>query len=460
MGLLGCNPSSSPATVADPVDAASGDADGGPDEELPPPTDTHPDAPDVYVAPPEPLEALGPLEPLELSTDPHAIPEPYQNPICKLSVPQASWDLLLEYPQANIEVNAEFELHGKAHAVEIELQGESTLKYAKKSLKLKYPKPGFLGEPFLDDSGPDYYRRLVLKAMYKDQSLVREAVTFDAWRLMGYDAPRHEYCNLFLNGEYYGLYVIVERVDDAFVARRGYAPGGAMYKGIGQKANYLPQYNGNLSIAWEKKLGEGDWSDLLDFIHTLQLTPTNEAAYWGSVDPVYPLERYFDRMVWVSVTQNHDATEQNFYIYRQPPELGEWWVLFPWDADVCLSNNWNIKEPFFEIEWKHNLDGGNYFSRRLVSIDSLRNAYVDRFEEWLDGALSRDTLMALAEARIAQVEDDVPRDLALWPRPAPSTAEIEFDEIRDIIDQREDWLRGLLVEFRTNTNIPDEPWVD
>lgn len=401
------------------------------------------------------------LEPVNLSSDPWEVPAPFQNPVCKLEVDPCDFELMSDNEYDEIELPARLELHGSVYDIELELHGDTSRVYDKKSFKLKFKEAPFVGDPFREGIPHESYGRLVLKAMFKDQSLVREAITFDAWRGMGYHAPRHSHCNLHLNGVFWGLYVVVERIDEEFVARRGYAPGGAMYKGVKQKANFRPIYNADLSIGWEKKTHKKDpWDDLMELILTLQETPKTPESFLAEVDPTYPIDRYFDRMIWVSVTQNIDHTEHNFYLYRQPPELGAWWVLFPWDADVSLATHWSIKQSSFEFLWKHNLDGGNYYGRRLVAIDSLREQYVERFEQLLDGALHADTLAAIAENRIAQVDEDLVRDLERWPRPTSTTAEQEFDEIRGIIKERNPWLRSLLPLFLADPALHDEPWID
>jgi hypothetical protein len=95
-------------------------------------------------------------------------------------------------------------------------------------------------------------------------------------------------------------------------------------------------------------------------------------------------------MTWVSITQNLDAVRQNFYLYAEPMRSGHEWRILMWDADISFSNHWAVDKASFDVAWRHMLDGGNHFSRRLVSMDSLRHEFVDRFEERLVTDLSTD----------------------------------------------------------------------
>ena len=53
----------------------------------------------------------------------------------------------------------------------------------------------------------------VFNAVYNDKTLVREMLTYDFYRKMSpYYASRFRYCELMLNGEYRGIYLVMERL--------------------------------------------------------------------------------------------------------------------------------------------------------------------------------------------------------------------------------------------------------
>jgi hypothetical protein len=52
----------------------------------------------------------------------------------------------------------------------------------------------------------------VLNGPYADKSLLRNCLTFQLARLMGHYAPRTELCELFIDGEYEGIYVLMEKI--------------------------------------------------------------------------------------------------------------------------------------------------------------------------------------------------------------------------------------------------------
>ena len=52
----------------------------------------------------------------------------------------------------------------------------------------------------------------VLYGPYSDKTLLRNSLTYKLSRQMGYYAPRTKYCELFINNEYQGIYILTEKI--------------------------------------------------------------------------------------------------------------------------------------------------------------------------------------------------------------------------------------------------------
>lgn len=408
------------------------------------------------VTPGSPPDAATPGPTADVARQPDTGPtpdvgeSPAPTPVFHLTIPPTSQERLDSDLWADTTVPGTFTVGDQTWDVAVEYQGASARTRPKKSWRIKFPKSHpFVGDPFGD--GVTAARTLILKAMYLDQSLIREALAFRVAESLGRTPPREGFANVELNGAYWGLYAIVEPVNERFVDRLGLDGDAPLYKGVNQKATFAPGVD--VHAAFEKKEDEDEpWSDLEELLALLQTTPLTEAAFLADIDPRFPLDAWLDRQIWIAYTQNLDATTQNFYLHRQDDR----WRVFPWDSDVCFANHWNPDKPTFPIEEKHLLVGKNHFTKRLVHVDALRARYIARFEELLDGPLAKDEVRAMALALYGRVKDDVPRDLERWGR--SSTAEQELQEILDFIERRPDWLRARLEELATNPDLPD-PYV-
>ena len=95
--------------------------------------------------------------------------------------------------------------------ISIEIRGSSSAGWSKKSYSFETRNPdnsnnniSLIGLPREND--------WVLYAPYYDRSFLRNVFTFHLAREMGWYASRTRYCELLLDGEYKGIYVLMEKV--------------------------------------------------------------------------------------------------------------------------------------------------------------------------------------------------------------------------------------------------------
>jgi hypothetical protein len=95
--------------------------------------------------------------------------------------------------------------------IEVELRGESSQMFPKKSMKIETRdaagnnlNAALLGMPPEND--------WVLYAPYTDKTFLRDVMTFKIGNDMGRYAPRRRFAELVINGDYVGVYVLMERI--------------------------------------------------------------------------------------------------------------------------------------------------------------------------------------------------------------------------------------------------------
>ena len=72
--------------------------------------------------------------------------------------------------------------------------------------------------------------KLVLNNNYADATNMKEALIYDMYRYLGADASLYNYAAISVNGEYWGVYLALEAVEDSFLLRNYGAESGALYK--------------------------------------------------------------------------------------------------------------------------------------------------------------------------------------------------------------------------------------
>ena len=90
------------------------------------------------------------------------------------------------------------------------LRGNTSREAAKKSFKVSF-------NTFV--SGREFYGvdKLNLNGEHNDPSIIRSKLCFDHYKTIGMTATRANHVEVYINGQYYGLYISVEHIDDEFL---------------------------------------------------------------------------------------------------------------------------------------------------------------------------------------------------------------------------------------------------
>lgn len=72
--------------------------------------------------------------------------------------------------------------------------------------------------------------KLILNNNFADATNMKEALIYDMYRYLGADASLYNYAKISVNGEYWGVYLALEAVEDSFLLRNYGAQSGGLYK--------------------------------------------------------------------------------------------------------------------------------------------------------------------------------------------------------------------------------------
>ena len=83
--------------------------------------------------------------------------------------------------------------------------------------------------------------KLILNNNYADATNMKEALIYDMYQYLDADASLYNYAELSVNGEYWGVYLALEAVEDSFLLRNYGTKNGELYKpdsmDMGQKGD-------------------------------------------------------------------------------------------------------------------------------------------------------------------------------------------------------------------------------
>ena len=291
-------------------------------------------------------------------------------------------------------------------------------------------------------------KSLVLDNLTQDRTGIKETVAMRFFTRLGIPAPRETHTRLFVNGEYAGLYGLVESVDKTMMGR--------VFGSIGdnvQNDGYLFEYNYVLGSAWrfgyegadlapyrsrfDIKTNESHaasliWGPIEELVRLVNNTAS--ASFEQTIGPKIDLAafvRYIAAQTFIAENDGFNGYDgmNNFYLYRLENSSSH--VFISWDEDNAFLT------PDFGITTR--LDE-NALTRKTLELPAYRSQYFTVLSEaagsaagWMrqemqrqfemindamiadtlkpysnaDFAADRDTLLAFPEARVTYVRCEV-----------------------------------------------------
>lgn len=200
---------------------------------------------------------------------------------------------------------------------EMRIRGDGSVVLPKKSLKVKLNEGDF--------DGVDVFN---FNADYEDKSYIQAYTTSRLMRESGVPCFQSEHVRLYLNGNYLGLYISVENMDEDFLTRNGFNPNGNLYKATLDGAS-MSRYD-NVFYHWEQKTGTGNREDLQELI--FQLDTISVENYKLFLQEKFDYNAIINILAMNLLCRNHSTYYHNYYMFHDTNGSGKW-HMFPWDLD-------------------------------------------------------------------------------------------------------------------------------
>jgi CotH kinase protein/Lamin Tail Domain len=259
---------------------------------------------------------------------------------------------------------------------------------------------------------------LTLNNMVQDPTYLHEYLTYTLFRDLGVPAPRTGWTQVYLNGEYFGLYLWVETVDDTFLDRWYDVEDGTLYEG----AYGVDLYNGEeFSFEYDEGPDPNDRDDLVDLMLLLDADPSEAAltVLEKSVD----IDEFLTVMAVEAGTLHWDGytTQNNYRLYHDP--VSDRFSMIPWGTDQTWVDWWYGPYEGEGRLFQWCLAVASCKQRyneklRLVAdrIESLPlRSMLDRADLWLDPVIQSDPRRESSEDTRATYRESTRETLAIMP---------------------------------------------
>ena len=331
--------------------------------------------------------------------------------------------------------------------LEANIRGNTSRTYEKKGYKLSLKKQNKNGEIVEDKKSLFGLRNddeWLLNAMYSDSSKIRDKLSADIWAEIGayqeefpeaYFGTRMTYLEVFLNHEYWGLYVLMEPVDSKQLDRTKEGEGGQeeySYKSVTPQdvstEELLNQeaYGETLS-GFELKgshtvIDRTSWEPLLSYLELRDLS--DDEAFAAAASELTDREGALDIWIYLQAVLGIDNRGKNMYYVAKNRGNRQVVYFAPWDMDITWGDA--LSEGTGDNVWDVGLFTALYserinwsFGDRLIELDVDGSCdYVsERWKELRQGVLSDESLTEEIDGLIHQVRDSgaLERDAERWP---------------------------------------------
>ncbi len=269
----------------------------------------------------------------------------------------------------------------------------------------------------------DEFQRVILKAGANDNypfangAHVRDAYCHDLSQQgkLNMDERSTEFCIVYVNAQYWGVYDIREKVDDADFTDHYYDQDEPYIQMLKTWGGTWSEYGGPQA--------QTDWNTLANFITTNNMTvPAN----WAYVDSVYNWKSLADYVILNSVCVTSDWLNWNTAWWRGLDTAGDKkkWRYMMWDNDATFGHYINYTgipdtspnaDPC-DPESLPDPGGQGHIPvlNALMTNETFKQYYINRFADLMNTSLSCDTMTALLDTMTTQIAPEMPAQIAKW----------------------------------------------
>lgn len=323
----------------------------------------------------------------------------------------------------------------------------------------------------------------VLNGLAFDPSLIRDFLAYNLSRLMGNYAPRTQYCELVINGDYRGLYLLQENIKadsnrvNILKITTSDNSGENLTGGYITKADKL---TGGDTVAWSTVPYAGE---TVNYIHDLpkpedvtaqqdayihnQFTnfqtaiTANNSSLLNGYTATIDFPTFIDFMISNEFSANVDGYQLSTYFHKD--RNGKLRAGPIWDFNLTWGNDlflWGFDRSKYDT-WQFSNDDneGSKFWTDLFNNTIFKCYLSKRFNQLTQvGQPMNITVMnTLIDNTVSLISEAMVRENLRW-NTIPNYP-LEIANIKSFIVSRISWMNGHLVGFSACNNVPVPPLV-
>ncbi len=291
--------------------------------------------------------------------------------------------------------------------------------------------------PIFGKKNPKKFKFLVLRNSGSDFGKTHFRDAFMTSLVDGWDIEKQAYqpAHVYINGKYWGIYNIREKVNRHFIAAHTDADKDSLDL---------------LEHRYTRRRGsKKHYYHLLKYIRHNDLSDPRHYAY---IQTQMEVDNFMNYQIAEIYFDNQDAGG-NIKYWRPQTEDGKWrWILYDtdWgyglhDSDAYKNNSLKFHAAADGPRWP-NPPWSTYLLRNLLKNDEFKHRFVNRFADYLNTDFSAPVANEKISEMVRYLEPDMPRHLKRW-RISPRRWYQSIKVMHEFASQRVPYMRMFLMDY-------------
>lgn len=252
--------------------------------------------------------------------------------------------------------------------------------------------------PIFPDKAISAYKSIILRNSGQDwgRTFFRDAFLHDLVKDSDLDIQAYRPALVFLNGEFFGLHNIREKMNEHYLAsNRGVDP---------ENIDFIER---------DEMVIHGDarhYQNLLGFVSTHDLA---DPAAYEYVTTQMDIDNFIFYTLTVNYYANSDWPWNNVKCWRPRTADGKWkWLLF--DLDYCFHGGHLGPEANVFSEMRNQQNGLTLLFFNLLKNYTFRKKFVNYFADHINYTFAPERILPIIEQFKTGIENEMPRHIQKW----------------------------------------------
>jgi hypothetical protein len=317
----------------------------------------------------------------------------------------SNWDQAIEVP-VHVEFYETDGLLALSFDAGFEIAGGYSQKDPQKSFAFHLRKDYGTEEinyPLFKGNEVTSFKHFLLRTSGQDSNMtmVRDAFIQKAVRdVIDIEVMDSRPCVVYINGEYWGLYYIREKVNEDYLAS---------HHGVDPNQVDLLVWNGHVMAGSDEA-----YKALVEYVATHDM---RNQEYYEYVTSQIDIDNFIDYLIIESYFGNTDSGNIKFW---RDQNGGKWrWILYDMDWALFMETyKWNNISQIFN---PHGMGFDDWIDTtlhvNLMKNDHFQEEFIKRYALYTNTYFNPERLLPIYDAMIAEIKSEMPRQLERWPRP-------------------------------------------